>query len=357
MNQVLWPKFLEWLPPGTYDAKKNSLGVVVRLDVKNGSRIHFMSANQDDISFEAATLDWAAFDEPLRRSIYDSTRRGLLRASGSLWWSFTPLTEEWIFNELWEPAIKGDRLDIGAFIMSTWDNCEDNGGFLPKEAITNWEEDLTVNERDARIYGQYKCLTGRIYTQFDEEKHVLPSDFEIPALWPIWEGVDPHPAKPHAWIQVAISPDGELIIMDEIFQQIGISDLAEKIAEKRKIESGDLFTQRRVLGCMLDTPGKIRGWDGESSPLQLLAAKGIRTTIPSKVNNKDNWIQTIQYLLDIGKIKVKANCTRTRKEFSMYRKNKFGEIVKEYDDMMDLLGYIVMQSPKFKSRPKAVRYA
>ena len=355
INQVLWPKFLEWLPHGQYQVRKNSAGAISRIDCANGSKMHIMSAKQDDIAFEAATIDWAAIDEPVRREIYNATKRGLLRANGCLWWSFTPLTEPWIHNDLWLPAFNGERLDVGAYVMTTWDNCEEDGGYLPKSAIEEWEAELTPEERDARIFGMYRHLSGRIYPQFSD-KNI--QEIEPEEKWPIWEGIDPHAAKPHAWMQVAIDPNGRLIIFNEIFEKIIISELAEKIVKKREIDTDNPFMdKRRVLGCVLDTPGKIGGWDGEDSPVDILKRHGISTIIPSKHGKKDEWIQTIQYLLDCGKIIVHPRCKRVIREFNSYRRSAKGDIVKEDDDMMDILGYIIMQNPKFKHKPKIISYA
>ena len=355
VHQVLWPKFLEWLPHGTYSVRRNSQGIISRIDINNGSKMHIMTAKQDDIAFEAATLDWAAFDEPFRREIYDATKRGLLRANGHLWWSFTPLTEPWIHNDLWLPAMNHDRLDIGSYIMTTWDNCEDIGGYLPRSAIEEWEAELSAEGREARIFGMYRHLSGRIYQQFNQDKHVR--EIEIEPKWPIWEGIDPHPAKPHAWFQCAIDPNGVIIIFNEIFEKITISKLGAKIVDMREIETENYLNKRRVMGCVLDTPGKIQGWDGEDSPRDILKRMGIPTTIPSKTGRKEEWIQTIQYFLDCGKIVVHPRCKRVIAEFNNYRRNAKGEIVKDYDDMMDILGYIVMQNPKFRYTPKIIKYA
>jgi len=310
-----------------------------------------MSAQQKDAVFESATLDWAAFDEPLRRAIYDATRRGLIKSRGPLWWTFTPLTEPWMYTDLINPALSGDP-GADVYLLNTWANAESKGGYLPDESIKEFADELSEIDEEVRIYGRPKFLTGRIYPGFDRDKDVLDT-YEYSIAWPMWEGVDPHLAKPHAWMQVVITPDNDIVIVDEIYSKMDIHALGDEINARRLTDTG---VRKNVVDMVLDTPGKILDWGREISPYTIFAKKGIHCTVPPKVNRKEDWVMAIAHMLREGKIKVMAHCTRTITELENYRKDLKGNIVKDFDDMMDILGYIVTMNPKFQYRPRIISY-
>ena len=352
IGQTLWPKFKEWIPPRSVkhiSYYKND--IVKRVDWVCGSRTHFMCAEQKDMVFESATIDWAAFDEPMRKAIFDATMRGLLKSRGPLWWAFTPLTEPWMYYSIIQPALEG-QANKGVWMLDTYDNCIDKGGYLPRESIEEFENELTDEDKEVRIHGRPRFLTGRIYSSFDKEKHII-DDFEFSTAWPMYEGFDPHQGKPHAWMQVVITPDDDLVIVDELFLDVGIPDFADKILERRTFANG---VQKNILNCVMDVPGKIKDWSRTTSPYQIFQEKGISVVIPPKVNRKDDWINSIQYMLEHGKIKVLRRCKRVATEFENYRRDPKGRLVKNFDDMMDILGYIITMNPRFQYQPEIITY-
>ena len=72
-----------------------------------------------------------------------------------------------------------------------------------------------------------------MYAEFDPKVHVVPR-FDIPRDWPVWDGIDPHLRKPHAYCQWAISPDGDIYVVNELYEACTINQLADKILELRR---------------------------------------------------------------------------------------------------------------------------
>lgn len=354
-NQVIIPKIYEWLPKGVLkgEPRRNQNGVPVGWEFQNGSSFNILSGQQDVTVFEGWTGDWAWIDEPPKKEIYDATRRGLLKTAGKLWMTLTPLREPWLYNDLYQPWTEGEREDIDFFTIDIWDNCIENGGSLPREAIEDFVKDLDPEDRDARIHGKFRFLSGRIYPMYDPAVHVVPW-FRVPAHWPVWDGIDPHLQKEHAYCQWAINPDEEVVyVCDEIYSKVTIPAFAEIIKEKRK--------GKNIVHTLIDWSAETPDAISRETVRRALERCGVRTSLAKKMNNVDHGIQVMRDLLtpkadSLGRLRprfyIMDTCRRHCKEFMNYvqddRSTEY--IIKDkprkiWDDMMDLDRYFVVENP------------
>lgn len=301
-------------------------------------------------------------DEPCREHIYAASRRGLLRNKGDLWMTLTPLSEPWIYHELYEPWMSGEREDISCHMVDIWDNAEENGGHLSRESIEAYERDLSDDVKESRMHGKFRFLSGRVYPEYNPDTHIVKS-FKIPSNWPVWEGIDPHLRKEHAYCQWAISPDGDYYVCNEIYQKFTIPQLADAILEMRK----GLMIVNTLIDNSSETPDSIH----RITPRRMLEQKGIRTRLAQKHNNVFNGIHQMRDLLtpkptstgeDRPRFFVMEHCKRHQKEFLNYvqddRDTEF--IIKDkprkiWDDMMDLDRYFVVEGANYKFNPKPVK--
>lgn len=363
-NNII-PKLKEWLPQGCLRKKPklNQAGIEATWEFNNGSILNILSGDQEDKVFEGWTGDWAWVDEPCRRQIYDATRRGLLRANGMMWFTLTPLSEPWLYNDIYEPAVSKGRTDAEVFHIDSYDNAVSHGGCIPDEAICAREAELSPEEQRVRIHGEFRHLTGRIYPQFDPKIHVI-EPFDIPPSWEVWDGFDLHLRKEHAYAQWAISPNETIYVCNEIYKAVTVSELAKEAIQLRK--------GKKIVKTLIDSSAEAPDSISRLAPRRILSAMGIHTKIPHKDKNVGPGIHAMRELLtprvlNSGEkepqFKVMSHCKRHIREFMNYvqdtRDTEFN--IKDmprkiFDDMMDLDRYFVIENPLTKNLIESFRY-
>lgn len=364
-NQVIVPKLREYIPEGALKCppKTNSLGVPSHWEFNNGSEFNILSGQQDKLVFEGWVGNWSWIDEPCSQDIYNATRRGLLKNEGDLWFTLTPLTEPWLFNDLYQPWVAGERDDMAFFRIDIWDNAVSNGGYIPDAAIKDFIKDLPEDEREARIHGNFRFLSGRIYPQYDPNIHVV-KEFPIPKDWPVWEGIDPHLQKEHAYCQWAISPNDEIYVCKEIYEKVTIPELAMKIQQARK--------GKKIVCTLIDTSAETPDSISRMTPRRVLEQHGIRTRLAQKSGKLYHGIHLMRDLLtpkltNLGDLRprffVFDSCKRHQKEFMNYvQDDRTTEYIikdtprKIWDDMMDLDRYFVIENPLMVKDVKPFKY-
>lgn len=230
--QTIYPKFEEWAPRGQYRVKRDNRGIPKQIIWKNGSVVHFMSNDQDDMAFEGTNGHWVWADEPIDYSKYVGLKRGLIDFSGHMWMTMTPLTQPWIADVIANRANQPDG-SVRLFKFSIWDNCTENGGHLRREDIEEFLSDLREDELEARLHGNFLHLAGRVFKEWQPERpHWIPA-FDIPDTWPRVCVIDPHPRKPIAVLWAAINPDEQIIVYRSLFDPKlkTVSDVADKMKE------------------------------------------------------------------------------------------------------------------------------
>ena len=266
VSEILEPKFKRWLPESYIkDFKKSpqtkSLDQIV---FKNGSVIDIMSYQQDQISFESWTGNWAKFDEPPKREQYIATIRGLAALNGRVSLTLTPLSEPWIFQLVdacktslnfgsktyWEGnrtvGLGGrKKFKVSARIIHavTDDNLihpnwlgKMTGG-MSEEGLATFDATLTEEERQVRRYGRFVHLQGLVYKEFDDAVHIIDDD-AVPAIGTIYQTLDPADNKPHAVAWYKVDPMGRIYCVYDEAIDGNLNQLAERI---RQIETDRHF--------------------------------------------------------------------------------------------------------------------
>jgi hypothetical protein len=175
---VVTPKLRQLLPYAAVVRKEGKMqaGVIDRLDLWNGSMIKFLSYDQDTEAWESWAAHLISFDEPMPKDKYLAARRGAMDFSAPILMSWTPKSEAWTFDDIYDQAVHVDETTdltsidterICAITASTYDN-----PYLPVKEIEAMEKDCPEEEREPRLFGRYKHLIGRVYKNFDTSKHV-----------------------------------------------------------------------------------------------------------------------------------------------------------------------------------------
>lgn len=335
------PKFKEFV--GSYDIRrfiKDKSGRPMTIEWRSGSITHLMSAEQDDVAFESKTLDWIWLDEPMRRHIYIALMRGLMKAEGLIWITATPLEEPWMYDEIYLPGVTGEDKDIEIF-----EGVGDENVHVSIEGRETFYKRLTADEIEARRYGRFKHLTGRVIKEYDWKRHRIPA-FDIPAHWPTWLSIDPHKNKPHAALWVPVSHQNIKYVANEIYHRCTIKELGYIIL--------DLNEQYNMVNLLIDNSAQEDDWTKQSAR-GMLDEIGLRTKLAQKNNLKNAGIHLINQHFHDDKLFVFDNCHRTHKELMLwvYKQNKrdhqqiLEEPAKKFDDMMDNLRYILVEKPDY----------
>lgn len=210
----------KWWPVGKYETRKNKKSY--DSEYTSGDWVvDIMSYEVDESEFESATLGVAIFDEPPPMRILNATI-ARMRLGGIILIFMTPLdTGGEVIEALTEKEvieIEGELIGKVAVIYAEIeDACIEHGvrGFLEHKHIAQMLSFYDDEERLAREKGKPITYSGRIYSLFSQDIHVLP--FEDAPLNNIilYHILDPHDRKPWAMQWIILHSTGTAYCIDE----------------------------------------------------------------------------------------------------------------------------------------------
>ena len=209
----------KWWPKGLYKWEKNhkayySVCKCWDMDGKLLAVVNVRTHDQPRHAHAGHTLDAILNDEPLPEHLWAENVARLRQPLGGLLWMFlSPLDEAgWIQDRL------ASNPEIHFTNACIWDNCNDFhpdpmmwsgkkigvGKVLTRgtrarkiiQALINEWENEGPEIADARMNGNFTHLSGSVLKSFSKSTHMI-APFPIPPHWPIFQGVDPHDARPH----------------------------------------------------------------------------------------------------------------------------------------------------------------
>lgn len=242
-------KIFKWLPADSIiKVKKGRSGTgIAEITVKSihgtNSTIHIETVRsfmQNPMGLESSAWDWIHVDEPCPYDMWTAMARGLIDRAGSAWFTCTPITEPWINDYFVPRSLTRATLDAPlindedrkwVITGSSYDN-----PFIKAEEIKSYEKDLTPEEITCRIQGIPLALSGLVYKDFDNTKHIYRdcphgwTDAQTPPTnYTIRTFIDCHPKTPHAVLHFATSPTGHTFIFRELFRPGLIDEIVEHI--------------------------------------------------------------------------------------------------------------------------------
>lgn len=210
IGEVVHPKLKKLLGSFIEREYMSHGGVPGSVILKNGSRIHYASSEMEPMAFEGTAYSSIFIDEPIPKRIYTALKRASIDHHARTTLTFTPIGKDsgWVFRDLYQEK---DPLKVQVFNTSIYDN-----KFLSLAAIEEFASDPTLSEieKQARLYGRFQFLADRIYSNFNEDVHVV-EPFRIPEDWYHGMVIDPATIKPWAIAYFAISPDGRIFFHKE----------------------------------------------------------------------------------------------------------------------------------------------
>jgi hypothetical protein len=276
----------------------------------------------------------------------------------------TPISEPWLYTEVYLPGVSKRDPNIEIFQGSTYENT-----FLSKDFIEDFRSRLTDDEVRVRIYGEFASLQGRVFKEFSRLTHVI-DDQPWPEDWPVWAGIDPHTRKPNSVIWVGITPEDNYVVIKEA-QVEGIQELAERILSIEKRFS------YRVIQRRIDNSGSALDWSRASAVDVLTKARV--SPMRNREKSLEDGIHRVSVLLKGDKIAGKEDgelrfrprlkffrsCEKLIEDMELYcwhdsrnpdRSGIMERPRKVHDDMIDPLRYVLISKPTFHGLLDPVSY-
>ena len=375
--QTIWPKFQEWAPAGQYKVIKNNQRIPIRIEWTNGSVIHLMSNEQDDMAFEGTNGHWVWADEPIDYSKYIGLKRGLVDFNGHMWMTMTPLTQWWIHSVLVSRANEPNSA-VKMLKFSIWDNCTENGGFLKRESIMEFLADLREEELEARLHGRFMHMAGRVFKEWEPAAPYWMPAQPIPDTWPRVCIIDPHPRKPIAVVWLAITPDDRVIVYRDLYDR-NLKTVSQVSARIKELEGwiwdesipgrGRWYRGAKadpVAIRIIDTSSKQNEPTSGDSIFNRFASEGLLCALAKK-QNYDAGIDAIHDALAESKFEwgepglvVYDNCLHVKQNFLNFiwddwttskqkdRMEQKQSVLKSNDDMIDGIRYYYQHGLSYK---------
>jgi len=205
---------------------------------KNGSEIHFLSADMHQRRLQGFAADLVIMDETPKEDVYEELLARLGDRKGRMLMVFAPLDVQtyWVRDKLYTPWTAGDRTDVDIIHMPVADR--EGNPLVPhftRADIERMERQWPdPNVRAARMYGEFVTRTGLIFRSFSPEVHVIPP-FKLDESFARFFVVDPQYHR-FAALYMAVDSAGNYYVTDEYFSQ---DQTLSYRAERMKVIVGD----------------------------------------------------------------------------------------------------------------------
>jgi len=235
------PKFNKFLPKDRLlrKPKRNNDGSLKHMEIKHASGgvsvIDFASQEQPLMAFEGSDYDLVVADEPLSRTIFTSVTRGLIDRGGTMLMVFTPISEQWIKEEVCD---KADGKFIELFVADIMDNLVDIKGnpILNKVYIKEFERLLSDDEKETRLRGRWYHMSGMVFKELDKDIHVV-NDTPVPIGCPIYFILDPHDRNPHWGVWIYLDKCDDAYVCGEMIKHGEPKEYSRSVLEYEKAKN------------------------------------------------------------------------------------------------------------------------
>jgi len=191
----------------------------VQATFKNGSKVFFRPAD-DPVTARrrvGATLSMLAWDQietcdPATFSPFNS-RVSMKNVICQTLTTSNPEGHDWVWRKFIDPTaplVRAGSVEMVQFHVS------DNEANLPPGWLEDQKNSMTAQEIKQYLEGSREDFSGLIYPMYREGVHVI-DDFEPPATWKKYRGIDFGVTSPTTCLCVAISPQNQVVVYDEYY--------------------------------------------------------------------------------------------------------------------------------------------
>lgn len=342
-KEVVVPVLKEWLPVGTYETKKNNIGVDAFWTFPNGSTIELMTHIQDTKIHEGWKGDLVWSDEPLPKDKFVANRRGLIDNSGVFLLTMTAVYEPWIMDDI--------ALADGAHIGCVTEIPMNANPLLTQEDIESYAKDVPEEQREARISGGWWQLAGKVIKGFNTSVHVV-DDFRTPVDWPVVALIDLHLNTPQAVGFYAWDKYDRLFAVDEIWENASPEQIADEIVRRKSKDTlriSDVYIDPLSKGDSAFVKNRYDIEDSYQIIERRLRPHGMMLHVASK--DKSSGVRNIQDRIKgangMPSLFMQRKCKRHIYEIQRWVYDENGQPKKENDHFMENLYRATLTGTKF----------
>lgn len=357
-RDVAQRKILEYLPAsciekivmvsGGQDSAENGIidFILVRSQIGGISKIGFKSCDQGREKFQGTSLDYVWFDEEPPYDIYLECKMRVLDRCGQIFGTMTPLKGlTWVYNTIYLND-KNDN-EIWYETMEWADN-----PFLSKKEIESMTKSLPAEEIESRRYGKFMQNGGMVYSEFDENVHVI-EPFEVPMEWQDNISIDPGLHNPLSAHFYAVDYDGNVYVVAEHYQaQKTVEYHAEKIKEIARSLNWKTDS-KGFLRAIIDSAARQKTLASEKNVVELFYENGILVN-PQVDKDMFAGISTVKSYLKTAdgstRLFIFKNCVNLIREIKNYWWGDSDLPIKKDDHALDELRYYLMTKPLNKEK-------
>lgn len=357
-RDVAQRKILEYLPAsciekivmvsGGQDSAENGIidFILVRSQIGGISKIGFKSCDQGREKFQGTSLDYVWFDEEPPYDIYLECKMRVLDRCGQIFGTMTPLKGlTWVYNTIYLND-KNDN-EIWYETMEWADN-----PFLSKKEIESMTKSLPAEEIESRRYGKFMQNGGMVYSEFDENVHVI-EPFEVPMEWQDNISIDPGLHNPLSAHFYAVDYDGNVYVVAEHYQaQKTVEYHAEKIKEIARSLNWKTDS-KGFLRAIIDSAARQKTLASEKNVVELFYENGILVN-PQVDKDMFAGISTVKSYLKTAdgstRLFIFKNCVNLIREIKNYWWGDGDLPIKKDDHALDELRYYLMTKPLNKEK-------
>jgi len=281
VKNTQYPAFKRRFPQHMIEKEITSRKPTLTVKTPEGGnvQVEFVSFSQETQSGAGVQRKRIWIDEESSRDFYEEQIPRLLAADGDIIFTFTPVPGAigWEFDELYErariiyrtPAVRArikerhgedypecqitdSKDDICVIMAATDDNpiyeeiakkrSEQTGKVITAKEYIDSMFDMFDDEDvvDARRYGLFRQLSGKIYKSFSSTQVIKPETYfpdGIPHDWKHYRGIDYHQSNPWACVWLSLSPQDEIFVWEDYApspQRMITYDIAENIASRSR---------------------------------------------------------------------------------------------------------------------------
>lgn len=188
--------------------------------------VYFISYESGRETWQGGTVDFVWLDEEVPLDIYSEAVSRLISTNGDMLLTQTPVSGlGWAYDAIYLPSLSGERDTVvvqGA--LAEKDESKPFGvgkilvPHLTYEQVLRFAKVIRdPDQRDIRVFGEFKGRSGGVYKMFDPPTHVIPA-FALPNYFEKWGGVDPG-FHGFAATLAAMDSQGRVYVAAEYFSQ------------------------------------------------------------------------------------------------------------------------------------------
>lgn len=335
MPYLLWDYSKTRIPPDEVEKIIQDNGILKRIFLKNWCIIHIKTYDQWQENVQGGNPDWMWLDEePTNMDVWSELKARTRTLTCEMLITMTPLNGltgvyDFFFN-VDTPELT-ERCKI--YRVSSLDN-----PFTDK----TWTLWMTEEEYRLRVDGSFENPTWLVYSSFSRTRNVVPY-FHPMDLWQdvkYYRGIDFWTSHPTWVVFIAQDIDDNIYIYDEIkLANTELKEIANQINIKSRWTQFEYFIR--------DSAAKREWLELEKQFWLYTIPADKHSKGANDMSNRRTWILMLNTLFKESKLMIADSCSNLIKELEThyYREGgkRDGEVVKENDDLIDALRYIIFE--------------